>query len=352
LVEFGFTVRQVRGLSFGQLVELVKQVEAAGFDAVWMPDSQLVMSEAYVSLAVFGLETKKVKLGCCATNPFTRDPTVIASAISTINILSQGRAEIAFGAGETGSRPLGYPYASTKLLEKVIEEVRLLTQGKSIPRNPGWHGNGVVRLAHTGGKIPIYLACTGPKMLQLAGRICDGVILNVGVAREAIMYGLELVYAGAESKGRDKRDIKIGCEINFCLSEDKRLATNLVKPYARMFATNPSYAKLLDTLGLSPRAIFQGQEYRSYGDLAHLGDVATPDQIIEEGRHTPDEIARLFSIAGTVEDFLRKIRDLEQLGIDFLVFKPFFFSEPYPGPEGDQSLIIKTFGESIIPAFR
>src|SRR5260370_6349333 len=90
-----------------RLVALTRQAEAAGFTHGWLFDSHVLWLEPYPLLTMMALNTTRMRLGTCVTNPAVRDPTVTASALATLNLISHGRMDLWIGRGDSSRRVLG-----------------------------------------------------------------------------------------------------------------------------------------------------------------------------------------------------------------------------------------------------
>ena len=84
-------------------VAYAKLAEAVGFDLVGVADSQSLFREPFVTLGLMGQATAKVMIGTSVTNPITRHPAVMASAIATVQEISGGRAMLGIGTGDRAS---------------------------------------------------------------------------------------------------------------------------------------------------------------------------------------------------------------------------------------------------------
>ena len=159
----------------------VKKIEDLGFDSVWVGDSQMLHRDAYCDLTLWSLHTTRLKLGPCVTNPYTRHPSVTATAICTIDEISGGRAALAIGTGDSAVRRIGMKPRPISELERSAVEIRNLCQGKPVE----YFGELLRMRWNKGRKIPIYIAASGPKLLSLAGRVGDGAIVHTGSSAQS-----------------------------------------------------------------------------------------------------------------------------------------------------------------------
>ena len=343
-MKFGYSLRYT--LPLRDMPKLMKSAEEAGFDTGWFPDAQLRrnIGDPYAMLGVCSAYTNRIRMGIAVTNPFTRHLSVTANAICTIDELSQGRAVLGMGAGDAAVRPLGQAPLSAERCQTTIEQIKMLCGGEEI------NLQGVpMKFDRARSRIPpIYLAATGSRMLAVAGRSADGVILNVGINRNLVENAIRTVEKGAGESGRSKGPEHICCLLTFCLSENRQRAQDLVKPYLGYFQT--FQPKLLEAAGASPNEI---ERLRDSGlkralDLMHAEDY---ESTANETRWIPNELSSNFALGGNPEDFVRKIKELESLGVNEILLRP-FFSYRFAAAEGDQYSILKTIGESVIPQFR
>ena len=104
-MQFGFTLKP--GHSIERTIALTKQAEAAGFDYAWLFDSHVLWRDPYPLLTLMAQATTRLRLGTCVTNPATREPSVTASLLATLNELSGGRMDLGIGRGDSARRVLG-----------------------------------------------------------------------------------------------------------------------------------------------------------------------------------------------------------------------------------------------------
>jgi alkanesulfonate monooxygenase SsuD/methylene tetrahydromethanopterin reductase-like flavin-dependent oxidoreductase (luciferase family) len=143
-----------------------------------------------------------MRLGTCVTNPATRDLTVTASLFATLNLISGGRMDLGIGRGDSSRRVMGKKPVTWSQLEAAVREFRDLTSGKEVQ-----HEGQPTRL--TWAKVPprVWIAGYGPKVLHMAGRVADGIILQF--ADPALIdWCMGFVREGARTAGRDASRIE------------------------------------------------------------------------------------------------------------------------------------------------
>src|SRR6187399_2068522 len=129
-MDFGFTLKPDH--SIARTIALTRQAEAAGFTYGWLFDSHVLWKEVYPLLTVMALNTERMRLGTCVTNPATREPTVTASVLATLDEISGGRMDLGIGRGDSARRVLGKPPTTMRTLEEAITVIKALVEGRTV----------------------------------------------------------------------------------------------------------------------------------------------------------------------------------------------------------------------------
>src|SRR6056297_529605 len=194
-------------------IELVRYAESQGFDAVWQADSRLVR-DAVVPMAAFGATTDRVKIGSGVVDCWTRNPARLASTFSTLDDLAPGRVILGIGAwwdplaskvGIERRKPL-------KAMRETVEAVRGLLANETVTYQGEFVQLDGVELDYVHQErrpkdVPIYIGATGMQMMELTGRIADGVVLNYLVSPAYNATAMEHLQTGAEAAGRSVDDL-------------------------------------------------------------------------------------------------------------------------------------------------
>jgi 5,10-methylenetetrahydromethanopterin reductase len=302
-MKFGVSITPYMG--FPELQWFGKTVEDLGFEYFWLHDYGL-WRDVYVSLTLLSLSTRSIKLGIAVTSPLTRHPAVTAAAIASVSDLSSGRAVLGLGIGGTGFiLPLGIKLPpSTIACRECMTILRSLFNGEVVD----FKGN-VFQMSDLAlnfplqFKIPIYLAATGPKMLRLAGELADGVILNVGTDPKVLRFALEQIELGCKDNGRKLAGIDIACRLDgVALSQDPKEAKNMVKSTLPLVVGNAPAAILNAAEVDVDLARRIKTEYYTKGPSAALPLIS-------------DDMVDKFAIAGTPDECLQRIKDIQRTGI-------------------------------------
>jgi 5,10-methylenetetrahydromethanopterin reductase len=230
-----------------QIPPAVVLAEKRGFTHAWLYDSQMLASDVYAALALCAANTKKIVLGPGVTNPASRIAPLTACSIASINAIAPGRTILGIGTGNTARRTLGMPAARLEVLREHVRVCRDLLEGKTTAYQEGERRRMIKFLNPKSGainikkKVPIYVSASGPKTLELAGEIADGVILFGAVSPSLIDFCLNHVRAGAERAGRDPRKIYTLCMTTFHLTKPgEKLQTPRVQKAVGPFVTSSS----------------------------------------------------------------------------------------------------------------
>ena len=187
---------------------IAKDLEDWGYDAVWFPDTQMMWSDCYATMAAAALCTSKIKIGTGVAITATRIAPTTAAAIASINVLAPGRTFLGIGSGHTAMRVMGQDPTPVKEFREYLRVVRAMLKGEHVEytyrdktTEIAWqdHGGG---FRNTWDHIPMYVAANGPLALRAAGAYGDGLISIFNEQPEMMKANLDLVKAGAEKAGR------------------------------------------------------------------------------------------------------------------------------------------------------
>jgi 5,10-methylenetetrahydromethanopterin reductase len=274
--------------------------EKLGYDAVWLGDSQLIWREVYVLLGAAAKVTSRIWLGTGITNPITRLPVVTASAITTLQELSGGRAVLGVARGGSSVRTLGMKPATLATLEQFVNQVRELCCGRPVA-TPSCE----VRLSFGAPPKcpPIIVAASGPKTLQLAGRIGDGVIISAGTPRSSLRKTMDYIHAGLKERTLPKDNFQIIFMRDAAIHADRKKALAAVRPHvARNLLTYADVSEAATTVKKELQAGYMSRD-------------ATHGELIS------DEVIPEFAIAGTAADCREQVIKLFGQGIDQLAIR-------------------------------
>jgi 5,10-methylenetetrahydromethanopterin reductase len=285
--------------------ELVRTVEEGGCDYLWVCDSSLHARDVYSYLTLAALTSSRLRLGPNCTHPYTRHPAINYNAMATIHELARGRAIVAVAAGDRPVMELGYRIAPVATVREMIGVMRALERGERTVKGDAFSlQDGRLSFAPPS-PLPLYVAASGPRMLQLGGELADGVLFLSGVYAPCVRFALEQIRAGARGAGRDPAALDIGCTIYGSLRDDEAAARAECMPMAAWFPqTAPRYAELA---GVAPDTVARIKAAYAGG---HFDDAR------EATLHVTNEMIDRFTVPGPPEVWIRRIREVIAAGVE------------------------------------
>src|SRR5581483_7310271 len=309
-VRFGVTLQGVEPPR--AFIQQVRSIEDAGFTHLWITDSSLHARYVYSYLTLAALNSTRLQLGTGVTHPFTRHPAINTNAIATLDEISGGRAIFGIGAGDSPTIELGYAPAKIQVVREMIVLARRLMAGETVDFD------GSAFRVHNGSlhfkfrdRVPIYIACSGPRMLELAGELADGVIVQCGLFPEAVNFAREHLAKGAARAGRSLDDIDMWVMMCGAISNDHATAMNRSRTMAAWFAQMAPHT--CELAGLDPALIQRIQNAYSGGEF-HQAQAAAA--------LTPDEMVQLFTLGGTPDEARARIARLLECGVKGFNYMP------------------------------
>lgn len=321
-----------------QFATWTHEADEAGFERIGIGDSQSLYRDVYVSCAIAALNTQRTLIGPRVTNPLSRHPTVTASAIATIDELSGGRAFLGIGTGHSAVLNMGYPPATRARLRAYVQCLKdLFEHGEA-----EYEGR-VGRLTWPERRPPIIIGAAGPKALELAGEIGDGVVVGCGMTQPAVDDALRRLTTGAERSGRTLDDLDIWWYVPTNVHEDSAAALEEVRPAVVSGAHAYFYG------GVAGRAVPTELE----DAVQQLTDGYRVDQHVRPGQSEAnaelvdrlglrDYILERFGIAGNPDEVVARIRQLQDRGI-----QNFWMSMH----AGDKGRVVRLMRDHVMPHF-
>jgi probable F420-dependent oxidoreductase len=329
MLSFGITLKP--DMAPERIVALTRQAEAAGFDYGWIFDSHVLWLEPYPLLTMMALNTKRMRLGTCVTNPAVRDPTVTASLHATLNRISGGRMVLGIGRGDSSRRVLGKKPTTLAELETAVRMIRALAAGEVV-EHEGEH----VVLPWASGDLPVWIAGYGPKALHLTGRIADGVILQLADPH-IIKWCLGFLREGALAAGRDPASIQVMAAAPVWVADDLSVAREHVRWFPALVSNHVmDLIARYDPAELPPELTAYVRNRAGY-DYHHHAEVGS-----ENAQFVSDEIVDRFCIVGPVAEHKRRLRELTEIGVT--QFNIYLMS-------GDEEQCLEVYGREIVPEF-
>lgn len=280
-------------LSPAEHQDLARLAEQRGYDAVWVPEGSGRDSPSLLS--GMAMVTQQVKLATGIMPIFTRTPMTIAMTAAGLGSISQGRFMLGLGVGHRPSveSSQGVPFRRPmSRLRDTITIVRGLLNGESVTYQGKEFSvsNASLGAGKPDHKLPIYIAALGPQMLEMAGELADGVLLN-WTAAGYLEQAIKLVGQGASKAGRDPSDIDIAGYVRVAVTDDVAAARANLKLQIVRYASNPFYGNFFRETGFRDEMLAIDQAVQR-GDATAAADavsLAMQDQVAAVG--TPAECA-------------------------------------------------------------
>src|SRR5438105_1810235 len=318
-----------------RFVERVARAEELGFSHGWTYDSHILWQEGYVFLTLAAAATSRIQLGHCVTNPGIREPTVTASAYATLQEISGGRMALGIGRGDSSRRVVGLDPVPVARFEKSLEMIKDLMNGREVE----WNGKTLqLEWAQGQPEIPMYVAGYGPRALGVAGRVGDGVIIQLADP-QIIQWIMGTARRAAEEAGRDPDALQcIVCAPSH-VSSDLAGARGQVRWVPAMGSNHvmdliERYGENSEEIPAALTDYVKARKFYDYKDHSRVG--------AKHGEFVTDEICDRFCVLGTSEQIAEKLRELESVGVDQF--------DIYLMTKG-QDETLAAYGEEIIPQF-
>jgi 5,10-methylenetetrahydromethanopterin reductase len=287
------------------------QAENGGFTNLWITD-HFGNRNVYVTLAAAAIYTNKITFGTGVTNPWMINPVITAQAIATLNELAPGRVVLGMGAGdkttlEAVGVEMSKPLAAVK---ESIEIFRKLTSGENVAyQGEVFKTVGAKFNFKTPNRIPVYVGAQGPKMLELAGKIGDGVLINASHPKD-VGYAVNCASEGIRQAGKKPSDVDIAAYTSFSVNEDLKKALKAATPVVA-FIVAGSPPAVLERHGIDMAKADELREALKANDFGKAFAAVTPEMI------------NAFSICGTPDMCIERIAELCKIGISqFVVGSP------------------------------
>jgi 5,10-methylenetetrahydromethanopterin reductase len=326
-----------------ELMALIRSIEAAGFDGAGILDSQLLCRDTFVTLGQAATHTSRLTLFPAVTNPFSRHASVLASAIQTVEELAPGRVKFVIGTGYTSASTIGRKPATLAEMRACVATVRALLAGEKVDFD-GTAG----RLGYASGRpLPVLMAASGPKAIEVAGEIADGVLLLVGFNRGIVERALTHLERGARRAGRRVEDLEVIWAVRTGTAATLEAARRQARPTAVHWGILRWGGHWLEPAGLRlPTLEVPEAVWNVYPDLSHAHDW---EAAIAATAFVPDEVvAQLcdaLGLIGTPAHCAERIAELTEIGVRNLYLMPLETFAP-PTPE------VRAFGDVVFPRLR
>jgi 5,10-methylenetetrahydromethanopterin reductase len=302
-----------------EMVESAILAEKNGFDSVFVPE-HYYDREAPSILGAIARSTSNIRVGTGVINPFTRYPSLLAMTIATLDELSGGRAVLGLGSGGViGSASHGIPneFSGQKFarpvghLREAVEIIRSLLAGDNVNYEGKFYclKNVKLNVKPMQSSIPIYFGQQGPKMMELAGEIADGVLITLCCTIPYIKEVIHRVEKTEEVSRRRRGSVEFAARIITSLSDNGKDAIRFAKPLVGRVFIHPGAKPVMDASGfdLDVKALKESIETGNSEKLYEL---------------VPDEVVELCTASGTKNEIRDRIEAYREAGITLPLIVP------------------------------
>jgi 5,10-methylenetetrahydromethanopterin reductase len=338
---FRVSVLTIPPTSASELAAFAAATEAYGYDALWLADERF-HADPYAALTYCAAHTRRIGLGVCVTDPYSRHPALTAMAIGTLDELSGGRAILGIGAGGSGFAELGLQQTKpARAMTEAIDLVRRLLRGETVTLD-----GDVVRFQHgkldfvpRRAEIPVYVASQNQHGLRVAGQVADGAIMQGCLNDPMMRFFHAEVATGATRVGRARADIDMVARIDVAIADDRHAALDAVKPnlVTSLLFQKPAFTSFARAGIVVPESL------RAL--IADIPSTRDPAVTVPLARHIPDEWVDAFIIAGDVEHVAEQVVGVLRRDVDHFMVRPMAI-------DGDRVGALRRFAEDVLPIVR
>ena len=327
-------------------------LEENGWDGLCVVDSQNLSGDPYVALAMAATVTKRISLGTAVTNSVTRMAAATAAGIASVDRVSDGRAVLGIGRGDSALAHLGRAPARLDQFETYIRHLQIYLRGGAVPFDEikmsddiappvaqlgmaeepeesrmGWLGDG-----H---KVPIEVAASGPRVIEIAARHADRIMFTLGADEDRIAWGIDVARKARLKAGLDPDGVLFGAYINCACGEDLDLTRDLIRGGLATFARfsvmhGKPNGPMSDNAENALRKLHEMYDMRMHTRDDSRQAIALPPEFIDH-----------FAIVGTPDDCLKRLKRLTALGLDKVFFGVMFRMVQTPEGAAAKSLMEK-----------
>jgi 5,10-methylenetetrahydromethanopterin reductase len=295
--------------------DMARSAEQMGFRSVVFADTQCLTPEVWSQLMLVAAATERIEVGTGVTNPVSRDPAVTASAALGLQVASGGRVVLGIGRGDSSLAKIGMRPAPPADFELYLERLRAYMDGETIdregyPSRIEWFDD--CEVPH----VPIEVAATGPKVIDIAARRADRICFAVGADTGRLEQSMARARGAAEAAGRDPNALRFGAFVNCVIHADREVAREAIRGGVSVFAHFSGFEGM-DIQSLPEGVRSAARRLRTGYDMA--------DHALSNGAHAraldADFIHR-FGIAGPLDEAVARFEAIRETGIEFVRVVP------------------------------
>lgn len=296
-----------------QAVEYARYAESQGLDSCWLHEAYW-NRDALTYLSAMAMATQRLRLGTGCINPYTRHPVLVAASLASLDELSGGRMLMGFGTGYPSRLDeQGIPHPSpVAAMRESIALIRRLWNGERVTfTGRVFSLTNVAITVRPVRPIPVYLAGWGPRMLRVAGEMCEGYLARPVESVASCRRLIGAVRAAARGAGRSTDEIDTAAYLLCAVAPGRATARDRMRrdPFVvYQFAVMED--RVLAESGIDPEL------KRRIGEAFWRGDLE------EASRRVADELLDTFTLAGTPDDLLGRLEEYVEAGVRLPILQP------------------------------
>ncbi len=323
----------------GRVADVARMVETDGWDGLALTDSQNLSGDVFAALAVAAHATSTLSLATGATNPATRHPAVLASAMASIQVESGGRAWLGIARGDSALAYVGRKPMPLGDFEAALSQVQAYLRGESVDQHGFESRIEWLARAHAP-KVPMSVAATGPRVIEIAARVADGITFSVGADPSRLQPAIDLARRTRAAHGLEP--LRLGAYVNAIAHPDVETARQLVRGRMGVYARFSTMSRaVMDSLSEADRKVAEDL-VSSYDLHAHAASGARHEAALA------DDFVDRFGIVGPSELVAERLVNLVRLGLDHVVIVG--HSRNTPREVFAESS--RRFGQEVLPMVR
>jgi 5,10-methylenetetrahydromethanopterin reductase len=324
-----------------EVARFISLCEEVGFDGVGMLDSQMLERDIFVSMAAAAQATSRIRISAAVLNPVTRHISVIASAAKTVSELAPGRTEFWIGRGFSSVQTVGIPPATVRQMRHSVLTMKSLLLGEDV----SFGGGATSRMRYGNAEIPrIIIAAHGPRTIEVAGEVADGVLLQTGIHPGSLEVARKHLEIGARRAGRNPDDVEVILCATTIIMDDQQEAREAARPLCVQRLVERSHAPYLEAAGIDT----EGLEIPAglsdlYPDIPHAEDWERAKELCAFlPKETLAKMCDAIGLIGTPEYCAQQLRQAEANGINHVYLMT---NETYEFPQRE----LEAFRDTIFP---
>lgn len=339
------------------VARVAERCEAAGYAGFAVVDSQNLSGDPYVALALAATATTNLKLATGVTNPFTRHPAATASSIASVQAVSNGRAVLGIGRGDSALAHLGLAPAPVGMFASYLKRLQGYLRGDDVPFAEAADTDEVASVDALGlgdqptasriawvralPKVPVDVAATGPKVIAVAATLGDRVMFALGADVERLRWGIGVARAARTAAGLDPDALSYGAYVNVAVHDDLDIARRLVSGGLSTLARfNVMHGSTAGPHDADAERVLH--ELHGRYDMNHH----TQSGSVQADVLTAGFIDR-YAVVGPAPVAVARLRELAALGVDRFVVMG---AGRAPGLDDDSRLAQQRLAAEVVPA--